>query len=163
MSMKTSRFFGWYILPVITYCVFILYLSSVSPLLDASKEQGFDQKITEVSQEVISFKVYNLDNENPFNSYLKHLVEYFILGYLLFRLLQKTRYARYSFVMVILFGLLFGFLDETLQSFIPGRMVEWQDILADVLGTTLVVYVALLQEVFREVYSPVNGLKSARK
>jgi VanZ family protein len=42
---------------------------------------------------------------------------------------------------IILFCFLYGVSDEFHQSFIPGRSPEWQDLVADAVGSTLVVLV----------------------
>ena len=41
---------------------------------------------------------------------------------------------------VISFCLFYGMIDEFHQSFIPGRSSDWQDLIADVAGATLVVF-----------------------
>ena len=66
---------------------------------------------------------------------LIHLVEYFILGILVMKSMDTISYR--TLKIVIPFGILFGGLDEYLQSFILGRFSSGWDILADTIGITI--------------------------
>ena len=66
---------------------------------------------------------------------LLHVVEYTILGFLGFR---AFRYRKKSLEMsLIFFGIFFGCLDESWQSFIPGRTPSINDVIADGIGVTI--------------------------
>tara|TARA_B100000809_G_C14740896_1_gene388553 strand:- start:105 stop:470 length:366 start_codon:yes stop_codon:yes gene_type:complete len=63
---------------------------------------------------------------------LLHIVEYGILGFLTYK-------SFYSVSLPIIVGsLLFAGLDEIWQSFIPGRMSSIYDVIADIIGFTIV-------------------------
>ena len=66
---------------------------------------------------------------------LIHLIQYFILGVLAMKSLKKININ--SVILVIIFGLLFGSIDEFLQSFISGRFSSALDVLADTIGTAI--------------------------
>ena len=66
---------------------------------------------------------------------LIHLVEYFILGILAMKSMNTISYRTLKFVLP--FGILFGGLDEYLQSFISGRFASEWDVLADTIGITI--------------------------
>jgi len=66
---------------------------------------------------------------------LIHLIQYFILGVLAMKSLKKININ--SVILVIIFGLLFGSIDEFLQSFISGRFSSVLDVLADTIGTAI--------------------------
>ena len=66
---------------------------------------------------------------------LIHLIQYFILGVLAMKSLKKTNIK--SVILVIIFGLLFGSIDEFLQSFISGRFSSALDGRADTIGTAI--------------------------
>ena len=66
---------------------------------------------------------------------LIHLVEYFILGVLVMKSMNTISYR--TLKIVLPFGILFGGLDEYLQSFISGRFASEWDILADTIGITI--------------------------
>ena len=73
---------------------------------------------------------------------LLHLIEYGIMGFLGYRAYYtKIRSPIYS---LIIFGLLFGVLDETWQSFIPGRFSSHYDIIADLIGVICGVFTGTL-------------------
>jgi len=56
-----------------------------------------------------------------------HLIEYAVLGILLFRNFRKTSW-------VIFVGYLYAISDEVHQYFVPGRTSKFQDTLIDLLG-----------------------------
>ena len=66
---------------------------------------------------------------------LIHLIQYFILGVLAMKSLKKININ--SVILVIIFGLLFGSIDEFLQSFISDRFSSALDVLADTIGTAI--------------------------
>ena len=66
---------------------------------------------------------------------LIHLVEYFILGVLVMKSMNTISYR--TLKIVLPFGILFGGLDEYLQSFISGRFASEWDILADTIGVAI--------------------------
>ena len=66
---------------------------------------------------------------------LIHLVEYFILGVLVMKSMNTISYR--TLKIVLPFGILFGGLDEYLQSFILGRFSSGWDILADTIGIAI--------------------------
>ena len=64
-----------------------------------------------------------------------HLVEYFILGYLLVHvLMRKTDYPR---LLTLFLGFMFCVSDEIYQSTVIGRFPSTFDVFADMLGLTL--------------------------
>jgi len=63
---------------------------------------------------------------------LIHLVEYFILGILAMKSMNTISYQTLKIVLPS--GILFGGLDEYLQSFISGRFASEWDVLADTIG-----------------------------
>ena len=63
---------------------------------------------------------------------LLHVLEYSLLGFLEYRAFYKN--LKFSIYYLIIFGLFFGIVDETLQSFIPGRFSSHYDVIADVIG-----------------------------
>ena len=73
---------------------------------------------------------------------LLHLIEYGIMGFLGYRAYYtQIRSHIYS---LIIFGLLFVVLDETWQSFIPGRFSSHYDIIADLIGVICGVFTGTL-------------------
>jgi VanZ family protein len=63
---------------------------------------------------------------------LLHVAEYSILGWLGYR----AYYSAYQkpMVYIIIFGILFGCIDESWQSMIPGRFPSHYDVFADGIG-----------------------------
>lgn len=70
---------------------------------------------------------------------LYHLVEYSVLGALLF-LAARSSFglgAAKAVMVAFAFSLLYGISDEWHQSFVPGRFSSWGDVAADGLGGLL--------------------------
>ena len=63
---------------------------------------------------------------------LLHLIEYFFLGILGYRA-YANRY-KYITIIISVFGIVFGCIDEIWQSFIPGRHPSYYDVIADSIG-----------------------------
>ena len=66
---------------------------------------------------------------------LLHVIEYFFLGVLGYRAYENEH--KYIAIIVSIFGILFGFIDEIWQSFIPGRYPSYYDVIADGIGVIL--------------------------
>jgi len=66
---------------------------------------------------------------------LIHLIEYFILGILLMNSMKNV--STKMLFAVIPFGIIFGIMDEYLQSFISGRFSSGWDVLADTIGVII--------------------------
>ena len=64
---------------------------------------------------------------------LLHIAEYGILGFLAYKSFDSMSLT------IIVGSLLFAGLDEFLQSFVPGRMPSIYDVIADLIGFTIVV------------------------
>ena len=64
-----------------------------------------------------------------------HFAEYFIWGILCFRVF--INYFSSPIIYVILVGAIFGILDETWQSMIPGRESSKYDVLVDIIGVVV--------------------------
>ncbi len=66
---------------------------------------------------------------------LLHVIEYFFLGILGYRAYEH-RY-KYITIIISMFGIFFGCMDEIWQSFIPGRNPSYYDAIADGIGVIL--------------------------
>ena len=66
---------------------------------------------------------------------LIHLIEYFIFGILAMK--SMNRISSRMLLFVIPFGMVFGIMDEYLQSFISGRYSSGWDVLADTIGVMI--------------------------
>lgn len=110
--MDNKRFFLWYLLPVILFCSFIIFLSS---LHNVPTIRGV------VSTEPVSPGSWTGDE-------VEHLILYGILAFLVYRVIIHTKYAQHAFLATIFFCVLFGIFDELHQSFVPTRTMSVRDI-----------------------------------
>ena len=79
---------------------------------------------------------------------LFHVIEYFFFGILGYRA-YKDRY-KYITVIISMFGIVFGCVDEIWQSFIPGRQPSYYDVMADSIGVTLgVITIHMIEKQFK--------------
>ncbi len=120
-SILWGRFL-FYWLPVVFYAGIIFYLSSLS---------------------IPHFR-------SPFPYYDKVIpaIEYAILAILLYRALQaslQTPLARLTGVLVVLVCTLYGITDEYHQSFVPTRVSDFYDLMADTTGAVLGVLLTSLK------------------
>jgi VanZ family protein len=67
-----------------------------------------------------------------------HIVEYFLLGILVFRAFKgATRMASFQALVTIVWCGVYAISDELHQSFIPGRTATIRDVLIDLAGSSL--------------------------
>ena len=66
---------------------------------------------------------------------LIHVIEYFFLGILGYKA-YENRYKHIT-IIISMFGIIFGCMDEIWQSFIPGRNPSYYDVIADGIGVIL--------------------------
>ena len=105
----------FYVLPAVAYAALIFALSS------------FPMDIEELGP------VFKFDK-------LLHLVEYYILGYLIMRAFTTSdvpRLAASPIAAAIFVGCAYGLSDEIHQAFVPGRDASLLDFLFDAAGATL--------------------------
>ncbi len=76
-----------------------------------------------------------------FQDKLHHFIFYSFYGFLLARaFFYQDRYLRlqkFFLLFTVLLGSLYGLSDEIHQYFVPGRMMDFWDFLADMLGVSL--------------------------
>jgi len=115
--MLTHREFIKYHLPALIYALLIFSLSSFSSISTPELGLSFQDK-------------------------LYHMAEFAIFGFLLYRSLgnwKRLSQHRYSFS--FLFGAFWAVTDELHQYFVPGRDSSPWDLLADLLGLALVIFI----------------------
>ncbi len=76
---------------------------------------------------------------------LAHTFEYFIFSLLLFRYCYSGRHfaINVSIKVTAFIGMAYAILDELHQLLIPNRSCTWQDMIADIIGVGLGVYLAV--------------------
>jgi VanZ family protein len=73
-----------------------------------------------------------------------HFAAYALLGALFLRAFSTTRInhnLKFIFMLSVLLSSLYGISDEIHQSFVPYRTSDYRDVLADILGSILGVYI----------------------
>ena len=79
---------------------------------------------------------------------LLHVIEYFFLGVLGYRAYENK--YKYITIMISMFGIIFGCIDEIFQSFIPGRNPSYYDVIADGIGVILgVITIRIIKKQFK--------------
>ena len=73
-----------------------------------------------------------------------HFFEYLILGFLLVNALMINPMRKSHWIAVLSFVVIFPILDETLQRFMPGRIPDLMDGIADILGGLVGIYLRKL-------------------
>lgn len=94
---------------------------------------------TEMSYEE-KMSSYNEENTANLMVYLRklaHVIQYMILGILLYYALSESYAIRKSAVGAMSIGWLTGYLDELHQLFVPGRTGSLSDVFLDGIGVTL--------------------------
>ncbi len=111
--MKT-KFFFFYLLPIIIWMGLIFYFSS---------------------QSVIYLEIALKEKGLSIQRWLLHIIEYAILSFLLYRGLMKSKFRNYSFILAILISVFYGLTDEVHQIFVVGRAFDFLDLFLDGIGS----------------------------
>ena len=107
--------FLYYWLPVFIYACLIFYLSSLPEV----------PLVTEITKETL----------------ILHMIEYAILSILLFRAFtnsKNTVLRNNAIFLAIIIAILYGITDEIHQYFVPGRFLNHLDIIANGIGSSIV-------------------------
>lgn len=133
-----QRQFVRYQLPAILWTILIFVLSSIPDLSGPDLGLSWQDK-------------------------LDHFVFYAIYGFLLYLAVRfQDRYewlTRAAWRVTVIFGVLYGITDEIHQYFVPGRSMDWRDVLADGLGIiagATVAFYLLRRRVHRMRHRPFN-------
>ena len=110
---SNTKFYLYYILPIIIYCAGIFYLSSQTIIPGPAGTQLINDKI-------------------------KHAILYLGLSILTYRAAVQTKFRKYAYVVAILFTTIYGITDELHQSFVPGRIYSIADMIANAIGASLI-------------------------
>jgi VanZ family protein len=100
----------------------------------------------------------------PHIDIFEHVAEYFILGFLLFYSIVKSKkqYFRINaFELSAIIGVLYSFTDELHQYFVPNRVIAIEDILADGLGVLWGALIAVAFLVYLESVREKNEITTA--
>jgi len=113
--MKYKDFVKYW-LPFLLYALLIFYLSSVTVLLgpDFVPEFRWQDK-------------------------LFHVFEFFLFAFLALRLLLFYK-VKNAYLFAVVVSVLYGITDEIHQLFVPGRFFSLFDILANAIGSLLIVF-----------------------
>lgn len=117
--MKLKEFVSYWF-PVLAYMVLIFYMSSLPNA---------------------SFN--GINSSFGLNDKIEHFVEYFVLGYLLFRLFRHYK-KKNPGIKAVAISALYGLTDEMHQLFVPSRVFSFNDLLYDFLGSLVSVIVFLV-------------------
>jgi len=109
--LKKAEFLK-YILPVIIWMIFIFYISSLSS--PPSPGEGI-----------------------KFFNEIFHFSEYLILSFLFLRMFNSYNF-KHSFLLAIIFSIIYALTDEIHQLFIPYRAFEIKDLIIDSFGASVI-------------------------
>ncbi len=117
-KLNKSHKFLYYWFPILVYCLLIFFQSSYP-----SPEHVPDL---------------------PYMDKLLHILAYALLGALFLRAFKTTQikhHLKLVLILSILLSSLYGVSDEIHQSFVPYRNADLMDILADMIGSIIGVYI----------------------
>lgn len=123
-SVSIKKMIGWTV--VILFAAVILLFSSQDGL-----------QSNQLSGQFVQNQTYNAILRK-----IAHLMEYFLLGTLIFTVLFVSRVRqKNAFIMTLIFCLAFAAVDEYYQKFIPGRVPSLRDVMIDFAGSALAVLI----------------------
>ncbi len=135
--------FKVYLLFTILYALLIFYLSSISSIGDPRAILNFlpleslKSVLKSIGQSNLRFLLYSLYIIYEYLDKVEHIIQYAILGFLLYHTLKNSPYAtsrNYAPIFAVIIGVAYGATDEFHQFFVPGRTTSIWDLLADSIG-----------------------------
>lgn len=116
-----------------------IFTQSLLPSNNSSELSGF------LSQNIYKILTYLNINVNPDNLHfilrkLAHFTEFFILGILWSAIYHKLHNKMWIY-MTLLYGFVVAFIDESIQTFIPGRDGNFIDVIIDFSGILISVFI----------------------
>ena len=138
VNLKKVKIFFYYYLPVIIWLALIYYFSSIPNL-----KAGADS----ISEEVFLRKG-------------AHLIEYFVLAFLIFRIFYSLKKIKLgpSCIYTLTLTLLGALSDEFHQSFVIGRSGNFQDVVFDFFGSFIFFQLVFLVKVRKKMFSQSIGI-----
>ena len=85
-----------------------------------------------------------------FMSYIKHFIEYFILGILVYRGFFNSKFKKGTINLSLIFSGLYSISDEIHQYFVPGRNFSFFDLGADFFG--VIIGIMIISFFYRRIY-----------
>jgi len=120
-ALESRPKFLWFV--IFLYMSFIFYLSSIS----------YPPQVAKGVKHAPIFE---------------HILEFGILGFLLFlgfRSLNSLKFYKNAATFAVLFGTIYGILDEVHQYFVPGRYSELIDVIANFIGVVFAVLITKIK------------------
>ncbi len=121
------RKFVFYWLPLVLYLLLIFYLSSIPGL------------------KPITTRIVFIDK-------WEHMLEYFILSILIFRLGKKYNVKK-RYLIALSFAGLYGIIDEVHQYFVVNRICDLGDMVANYIGCCFILFRKLFKNRFNSSYT----------
>ena len=120
------------LLLVIIWMIFIFIMSQMDDTISSSQSGFFVNIITSI------FKVNNIETLSIIIRKLAHFTEYFILGILILNLFIDSKKALF---LSILICLIYAISDEVHQIFVPGRAGKIMDVMIDLFGSLIGIFI----------------------
>ncbi len=138
----------------VLYAFLIFYLSSRSDLGDP--KAIFDFMHMESLKNILSFidhldlgfLLYPLYIFSKYPDKVEHIALYAGFGFLLYLTLKNSSnpaYVNHAFIFAIIFGIIYGAIDEFHQYFVPGRTASIWDFLTDGIGVIIAQAIILIK------------------
>lgn len=132
-----------YLTLAILTTVFI-FTNSLMPAVVSSEQSGFFVRIaTKV------FKFFQIETQNINISYIvrktAHFMQFFILSFFWFMYFNSTlKEPNEIYILSLSIGLITAITDEFIQYFVPGRAMLIEDMLLDLFGVSVFLFIAWL-------------------
>ncbi len=138
----------FYAFPALMWMVFILFLT-LQPAEVSSDLSGGIVRLLYNYVEMLNIPI-TFDGFHIFVRKAAHFSEYLVLGGLLFvALIPYQLKDKVQFFIVVIVGVLFASIDETIQLFVPGRHGSIVDVLIDTMGVIFSVLCFIIISKFR--------------
>lgn len=121
------------IILVLIWMIIIFIMSS----FDATESANQSNYIVNIISNVLN--INNIELLNLIIRKLAHYIEYLILGILVINMFIKNNIPQ-SYLISIIFCIIYAISDEIHQLFVPGRACQIKDILIDSIGSITGIY-----------------------
>ncbi|MEH7492708.1 VanZ family protein [Neobacillus niacini] len=131
----------WWVLAALVWMVAIFFFTQL-PYFTGENTGKVVKKVVVTEQQAVSPSNAAPINTNELNLVIRKTTHVIVFGILAFLLFKSLEASRVSYVLAWCLTVIYAITDEWHQSFMPGRVSAYQDVLYDSFGAFLVLLIS---------------------
>lgn len=133
----------WWVLAAISWMITIFFFTQLPNFTGKNTEEVI-KKVVVKEQSTLKIPSTNPPEINQLNLTVRKSTHVIVFGFLAFLLFKTFETYRFSFILSWLLTVTYAITDEWHQSFMPGRVSTYRDVLFDSAGAFLVLLILIV-------------------